>query len=89
MGGPPNQALVLAAMVFAVSMTFIDQAVVPIAAPDFIRELGLTSSRMQWVFYPMTGALVVAFICALWHPGTRVAGDAGGAARPEGSAPHP
>ncbi|WP_299542161.1 MFS transporter [uncultured Streptomyces sp.] len=36
-------------MVFAVSMTFIDQTIVAIAAPDIIRELGLTSSQMQWV----------------------------------------
>ncbi|MFD0019808.1 MFS transporter [Streptomyces sp. NPDC058382] len=47
--GPPNQALALAAMMFAVSMTFIDQTIVAIAAPDIIHELGLTSSQMQWV----------------------------------------
>ncbi|MFD6529499.1 MFS transporter [Streptomyces sp. NPDC060184] len=46
---PPNQALALAAMLFAVSMTFIDQTIVAIAAPDIVRELGLTSSQMQWV----------------------------------------
>lgn len=43
----------------------------------------------QWVFYSMAGALVVAFICVLWHPGRRVTGDAGGAACPEEPAPHP
>ncbi|WNF30846.1 MFS transporter [Streptomyces sp. C11-1] len=48
-GAPPNQALALAAMLFAVSMTFIDQTIVAIAAPDIIDELGLTSSQMQWV----------------------------------------
>ncbi|MDX3506334.1 MFS transporter [Streptomyces sp. ATCC51928] len=48
-GGPPNQGLALAAMLFAVSMTFIDQTIVAIAAPDIINELGLTSSQMQWV----------------------------------------
>lgn len=47
--GPPNQTLALAAMMFAVSMTFIDQTIVAIAAPDIIHELGLTSSQMQWV----------------------------------------
>ncbi len=36
-------------MLFAVSMTFIDQTIVAIAAPDIIDELGLTSSQMQWV----------------------------------------
>lgn len=47
--GSPNQTLALAAMMFAVSMTFIDQTIVAIAAPDIIHELGLTSSQMQWV----------------------------------------
>ncbi|MFD9128747.1 MFS transporter [Kitasatospora sp. NPDC059571] len=36
-------------MLFAVSMTFIDQTIVSIAAPSIIRELGLSSSGMQWV----------------------------------------
>ncbi|QHY95569.1 Multidrug resistance protein 3 [Streptomyces sp. S4.7] len=47
--GAPNQTLALAAMLFAVSMTFIDQTIVAIAAPDIIDELGLTASGMQWV----------------------------------------
>ncbi|MYV58153.1 MFS transporter [Streptomyces sp. SID3212] len=48
-GGTPHQTLALAAMLFAVSMTFIDQTIVAIAAPDIIHELGLTASGMQWV----------------------------------------
>ncbi|MER8184470.1 MFS transporter [Kitasatospora sp. NPDC094015] len=36
-------------MLFAVSMTFIDQTIVSIAAPSIIGELGLSSSGMQWV----------------------------------------
>ncbi|MFF3616450.1 MFS transporter [Streptomyces sp. NPDC002580] len=36
-------------MLFAVSMTFIDQTIVSIAAPDIVRELGLSTSGMQWV----------------------------------------
>ena len=40
---------VLAAMIFAVSMTFIDQTIVSIAVPDIQRELGLTSTGVQWV----------------------------------------
>ncbi|MCK8680816.1 MFS transporter [Streptomyces lichenis] len=36
-------------MLFAVSMTFIDQTIVSIAAPDIVDELGLSSSGMQWV----------------------------------------
>ncbi|MFF3322223.1 MFS transporter [Streptomyces sp. NPDC002889] len=45
----PNQSVALAAMLFAVSMTFIDQTIVSIAAPSIIDELGLSSSGMQWV----------------------------------------
>ncbi|OQQ18637.1 MFS transporter [Streptomyces sp. M41(2017)] len=44
-----NQTLALAAMLFAVSMTFIDQTIVSIAAPDIVNELGLSASGMQWV----------------------------------------
>ena len=43
-----SRNLVLAAMIFAVSMTFIDQTIVSIAAPQIQRELGLTSTGMQW-----------------------------------------
>src|SRR5690606_39740410 len=39
----------LAAMLFAVAMTFIDQTIVAIAAPDIDHELGLSTSGMQWV----------------------------------------
>ena len=35
--------LVLAAMIFAVAMTFIDQTIVSIAVPEIQKELGLTS----------------------------------------------
>ncbi|MFG3284796.1 MFS transporter [Streptomyces sp. NPDC048111] len=45
----PHQTLALAAMLFAVAMTFIDQTIVSIAAPDIVDELGLSSSGMQWV----------------------------------------
>ncbi len=45
-GGSRN--LVLAAMIFAVSMTFIDQTIVSIAAPVIQRELHLTSTGVQW-----------------------------------------
>ncbi|NKI42683.1 MFS transporter [Streptomyces sp. LD120] len=47
--GAPHQTLALAAMLFAVSMTFIDQTIVSIAAPSIIDELSLSSSGMQWV----------------------------------------
>jgi EmrB/QacA subfamily drug resistance transporter len=35
-------------MIFAVSMTFIDQTIVSIAVPEIQRELGLTSTGVQW-----------------------------------------
>ena len=40
---------VLAAMIFAVSMTFIDQTIVSIAVPNIQRELDLSSTGVQWV----------------------------------------
>src|ERR1700722_149949 len=46
--GGRSRNLVLAAMVFAVAMTFIDQTIVSIAAPQIQRQLGLTSTGMQW-----------------------------------------
>jgi EmrB/QacA subfamily drug resistance transporter len=57
----PHQNVALAAMLFAVSMTFIDQTIVSIAAPDIIRELGLSSSGMQWVVNAYLLALAACF----------------------------
>jgi EmrB/QacA subfamily drug resistance transporter len=48
-GGMQGRNWVLAAMIFAVSMTFIDQTIVSIAVPNIQRELGLTSTGVQWV----------------------------------------
>ena len=45
----PNKNLVLAAMVFAVAMTFIDQTIVAIAIPNIQRELSLSATASQWV----------------------------------------
>ncbi|MEU1278692.1 MFS transporter [Streptomyces sp. NPDC005805] len=59
--GAPHQTLALAAMLFAVSMTFIDQTIVSIAAPDIIEELGLSSSGMQWVVNAYLLALAAFF----------------------------
>ncbi len=44
----PSKSLVLAAMIFAVAMTFIDQTIVAIAAPQVQKELGLSSTGLQW-----------------------------------------
>jgi EmrB/QacA subfamily drug resistance transporter len=47
--GGRSRNLVLAAMIFAVAMTFIDQTIVSIAVPEIQRELHLTSTGVQWV----------------------------------------
>ena len=44
-----NKYVALAAMVFAVAMTFIDQTIVSIAVPDISGELGVSASAIQWV----------------------------------------
>jgi EmrB/QacA subfamily drug resistance transporter len=60
-GGSKN--LVLAAMIFAVSMTFIDQTIVSIAVPEIQRELGLTATGVQWAVnaYLLSLAALFAF----------------------------
>src|ERR1700760_840003 len=47
--GRMNKNLVLAAMVFAVAMTFIDQTIVAIAIPKISSELSLSATGAQWV----------------------------------------
>jgi len=56
-----NKTLVLAAMIFAVSMTFIDQTIVSIAVPNIQHELGLTSTGVQWVVNGYLIALAALF----------------------------
>jgi EmrB/QacA subfamily drug resistance transporter len=58
-----SRNLVLAAMIFAVSMTFIDQTIVSIAVPNIQRELGLTSTGVQWAVnaYLLSLAALFAF----------------------------
>ena len=46
--GGKSKTLILAAMIFAVAMTFIDQTIVSIAVPQIQRELGLSSTGVQW-----------------------------------------
>ena len=60
-GGSRN--LILTAMIFAVSMMFIDQTIVSIAAPQIQRELGLTSTGVQWAInaYLLSLAALFAF----------------------------
>src|SRR5690349_10568715 len=56
-----SRNLILAAMIFAVSMTFIDQTIVSIAAPEIQHELGLTSTGMQWAINAYLLALAALF----------------------------
>ncbi len=60
--------LTLVAMIFVVAMTMIDMTIVSIAAPDIQRELGLTSTGVQWV---VTGYLVA--LAAVFALGGRLA----------------
>ena len=48
-------------MIFAVSMTFIDMTIVSIAAPVIQRELGLTSTGLQWAINAYLLALAATF----------------------------
>ena len=58
-----SRNLVLAAMIFAVAMTFIDQTIVSIAAPKIQQELGLTNTGVQWAInaYLLSLAALFAF----------------------------
>ena len=61
--GGRSKSLVLAAMIFAVAMIFIDQTIVSIAVPNIQRELGLSSTGVQWMVnaYLLTLAAFFAF----------------------------
>ena len=56
-----NKNLVLAAMVFAVAMTFIDQTIVAIAVPDLERDLSLSQTGAQWIINGYLLALAALF----------------------------
>ena len=56
-----NKNLVLAAMVFAVAMTFIDQTIVAIAIPKIQSELSLSATGTQWVINGYLLALSALF----------------------------
>jgi len=56
-----SKNLALAAMLFAVSMTFIDQTIVAIASPNIQTELDLSRSGVQWVINGYILALAAGF----------------------------
>ncbi len=72
MSSPVNKGLVLAAMIFAVAMTFIDQTIVAIAAPDLQTDLSLSPTGVQWI---INGYLLS--LSALFAFGGRLADIAG------------
>ena len=57
----PRKNLVLAAMILAVAMTFIDQTIVAIAAPEIQKELSLSSTGLQWVINGYLVSLAALF----------------------------
>ena len=61
LGGVRSKNMVLAAMIFAVSMTFIDQTIVSIAAPNIQQELGLSNTGLQWAINAYLVALASLF----------------------------
>ncbi len=67
-----NKKLILAAMIFAVAMTFIDQTIVAIAVPSLQDDLSLSSTGVQWV---INGYLLS--LSALFAFGGRLADIAG------------
>ncbi|HET7417001.1 MAG TPA: MFS transporter [Solirubrobacterales bacterium] len=67
-----NSKLILAAMIFAVSMTFIDQTIVAIAIPTIQDDLSLSTTGVQWI---VNGYLLA--LSALFAFGGRLADIAG------------
>ncbi len=59
--GGSKKSLVLAAMIFAVAMTFIDQTIVSIAVPKIQSELHLSINQVQWVVNGYLLALAATF----------------------------
>jgi EmrB/QacA subfamily drug resistance transporter len=57
----PRKRLVLAAMIFVVAMTFIDQTIVAIAVPEIQKDLGLSSTGVQWTVNAYLLALSALF----------------------------
>jgi MFS family permease len=56
-----RKRLALAAMLFAVAMTFIDQTIVAIASPSIQEQLDLSRTGTQWAVNAYLLALAAAF----------------------------
>lgn len=56
-----SKKLILAAMIFAVGMTFIDQTIVSIAVPEIQRDLHLSPTGVQWIINAYLLALAALF----------------------------
>ncbi len=67
-----NSKLILAAMIFAVAMTFIDQTIVAIAIPTIQQDVDLSATGVQWI---INGYLLS--LSALFAFGGRLADIAG------------
>jgi EmrB/QacA subfamily drug resistance transporter len=61
--GGGNRNLILAGMILAVSMTFIDQTIVAIAVPSLQGDLSLSATGVQWIIngYLLSLAALFAF----------------------------
>jgi EmrB/QacA subfamily drug resistance transporter len=70
--GGKSSKLILAAMIFAVSMTFIDQTIVAIAIPTIQQDVHLSATGVQWI---INGYLLS--LSALFAFGGRLADIAG------------
>jgi EmrB/QacA subfamily drug resistance transporter len=57
----PKSKLILVAMIFACGLTFIDQTIVSIAVPELQKDLGLSSTGVQWVVNGYLLALAALF----------------------------
>jgi EmrB/QacA subfamily drug resistance transporter len=71
-GPAKNSKLILAAMIFAVSMTFIDQTIVAISLPTIQGDVHLSTTGSQWI---INGYLLA--LSALFAFGGRLADIAG------------
>jgi len=56
-----SKYLALTAMMFAVAMTFIDQTIVAIAAPNVQSELSLSAAGVTWMINAYVLALAAGF----------------------------